>query len=429
MTIDDLLAAVRMADPQLSPDSRTVVYMRTTTDLKSGRRNADLWAVPAEGGPAKELIGGDKSENTPALVPRRPPSRVHLDARRRRRRSIMADADGSDIRKLTELAMGVQPPLVFSRDGTKVAFVSDVYPECADEACNKRRKEEIEKNPVKVRRLTRLLYRHWDEWRENVRHHVMVADLESQRVVDVTPGDFDSPPGQQEDAAIAFSPDSREIAFVSNREGNDREAWTHQQRCVDRAGDRRHGEEADARRRRRRAAGLLSRRGDDIRARAAARRLRVRPLVPRCLRSHERREADALRDARSVGRRFRAVEGRRVDLVHRRRAGPRASLHGPRRRRHPEANRRGRRDYRAEPGNGFVVFSRSIADLAAGDLPRRRGRRRRKGVDGRNASWLRDVAFTPPESRTVKGAAGRPSSTGWSSRRTSTPRRSIRSCS
>ena len=143
-------------------------------------------------------------------------------------------------RKVTDLAMGVQPPLILSRDGSKLAFVSDVYPECTDEACNKHRKEQTEKNPVKMRRLTRLLYRHWDEWRENVRHHVMVADLESKRVIDLTPGDFDSPPGQQEDAAIAFSPDSREIAFVSNREGNDRESWTHQQRRVDRAGDRRH---------------------------------------------------------------------------------------------------------------------------------------------------------------------------------------------
>ena len=75
-------------------------------------------------------------------------------------------------------------------------------------------------------RLTRLLFRHWDEWRENIRHHVFVADIAAGNTVDVTPGDFDSPPYFQEDAAIAFSPDGREIAFVSNREGNDREAWT-----------------------------------------------------------------------------------------------------------------------------------------------------------------------------------------------------------
>src|SRR5919106_4964327 len=138
----------------------------------------------------------------------------------------IADADGDDVKKLTALAKGVQPPLVFSPDGSKVAFVSDVYPECQDEPCNKRKDEEAEKNPVKVRRLTRLLYRHWDEWREAVRHHVFVADVESGRAVDVTPGDFDAPPVQQEDAAIAFSPDGRELAFVSGREGNDKEAWT-----------------------------------------------------------------------------------------------------------------------------------------------------------------------------------------------------------
>src|SRR4029079_9203525 len=40
------------------------------------------------------------------------------------------------------------------------------------------------------------------------------------------PGDFDSPPTQQEDGAITFTPDGRSVVFVSNREGNDRETWT-----------------------------------------------------------------------------------------------------------------------------------------------------------------------------------------------------------
>src|SRR5205807_3339622 len=66
MTIQDLLTAVRVADPQLSPDGRQVAFVRTTTDLASGKRNSDIWVVPADGsGPSRLLIGGEKSENTP----------------------------------------------------------------------------------------------------------------------------------------------------------------------------------------------------------------------------------------------------------------------------------------------------------------------------------------------------------------------------
>jgi Tol biopolymer transport system component len=113
--------------------------------------------------------------------------------------------------------------MVVSPDSKKVAFVSDVYPECKDEACNQRVREASEKDPVKVRVLTGLPYRHWDEWRTNVRHHILITDIATGETHDVTPGDFDSPPHFYEDGAIAFSPDSRSVAFVSNRDGKDKE--------------------------------------------------------------------------------------------------------------------------------------------------------------------------------------------------------------
>jgi Tol biopolymer transport system component len=226
MTIRDLIVAVRVADPQVSPNGQSVAFVRTTTDPASGKRNADVWIAPANGEmPAKALFAGDKSETTPRWSPDGR-QLVFISTRDGDPQVYYADADGSNVRKITDVSGGVQPPLVFSPDGTMVAFVADVYPDCKDDACNRQRREAADKDPVKAHVITRLLYRHWDEWREGVRHHVFVAPIGLGATHDVTPGDFDSPPGQQEDNAIAFTPNSKLIAFVSNREGNDKEAWT-----------------------------------------------------------------------------------------------------------------------------------------------------------------------------------------------------------
>jgi len=212
MSINDLLTAVRVGDPQLSPDGKLVAYVRTTTDPATLKRNADIWVVAADGSAApKLLVGGDKAENTP----RWSPDGTHLafiSTRDGASQVYVADADGTHVRQVTKVDGGVQPPLVFSPDGTTLAFVADVKMAPAP--------------PVAVHHMTRLFYRHWDEWRENVRHHVFVAPVAGGDAKDLTPGDFDSPPTQQEDAAITFTPDGREVVFASNREGNDKETWT-----------------------------------------------------------------------------------------------------------------------------------------------------------------------------------------------------------
>src|SRR5437773_8367194 len=223
MTIDDLITAIRVSEPRISPDGKQVVFTRTTTALDSGRRNADIWSVPADGSaPPNELIGGEKTENSPRFTP---DGRhiVFISNRDGASQVYLADADGRSVKQITKISGGVQSPFVMSPDGKKVAYVSNVYPQCKDEECNIRTRAALEKDPVKVRLLTGLPFRHWDEWRTNIRHHVFVADLDTGEARDVTLGDYDSPPHFYEDGGIAFAPDSRSIAFVSNRDGRDRE--------------------------------------------------------------------------------------------------------------------------------------------------------------------------------------------------------------
>jgi len=407
MTTEDLLGAVRVADPQLSADGNLVAYLRTTTDTKSGKRNADIWVVGADASNARELLGGDKSEHTPRWSP--DGRRIAFVSNRDGASQVfIANADGSDAKRITDLAMGAQAPLVFSPDASRLAFVSDVYPECGDEACNKRKKEEAEKNPVKARRLTRLLYRHWDEWRESIRHHVFVVDIESRRVVDVTPGDFDSPPGQQEDAAVAFSPDGREIAFVSNREGNDREAWTTNNDVwiVPSAGGA--------------ARKLTSSSAADVQpvfspdGRTLFVRAQRRPGF-----ESDRWYLDAY--DRTTGARRTLFESPDLSVADFAVSKDGASIWftaADQGREHlyvvpatggtPRRVSEGGAITAARPGNDFVVFTRSTLTAPADVFRTGLDGRGEKALTAENARWLRDVSFSTPESQTVKGAGGSP---------------------
>src|SRR5215831_17613098 len=70
MTIDDLIGAIRVGEPELSPDGKQVLFTRTTTALDAGRRNADIWTVPADASQApRQLIAEEKTETTPRYTP------------------------------------------------------------------------------------------------------------------------------------------------------------------------------------------------------------------------------------------------------------------------------------------------------------------------------------------------------------------------
>jgi len=55
IAFDDLIAMHRVAEAQLSPDGKWVVYLVATPDLEANRNATNLWMAPVAGGEAIQL--------------------------------------------------------------------------------------------------------------------------------------------------------------------------------------------------------------------------------------------------------------------------------------------------------------------------------------------------------------------------------------
>jgi dipeptidyl aminopeptidase/acylaminoacyl peptidase len=248
-TFEDMMKLKRVGAPVPSPDGKWVVFDCEDVDLAANKKTSHLWIVAASGGESRRLNPTPNHEERPRFSP--DGKRLIWTSKATDPTQIwMCDFDpeaGKLIgtpHQVTSISTGADGAL-WSPDGKNIVFVSSVYPDCKDDACNKQRDEELKKSKVKAKVFSRLFYRHWNAFTEFKRSHLFVipADATGQAGVspapslgsqpasasggplqkssneprDLTPGDHDVPPfslGGQD--MYAISPDGQEVAYTSN---------------------------------------------------------------------------------------------------------------------------------------------------------------------------------------------------------------------
>ena len=237
ITIDDYFAIKSVHDPQLSPDGKWVAYAVDQAILKTDKSETRIWMVPATGGEAIPLT----AEVTSCKHPRWSPDNRYLaflsDRRggRGKTQIWLLNRQGGEAQRLTDTIQSVED-FAWSPDSRRLVLIlRDPTPEELEAAQKKKARSaavsspdaaaapdsdetDSEKESKRPWVIDRLQFKQ-DEigYLDRRRTHLYVFDVDTKSLTQVTSGDSD-------DSEPAWSPDSKTIAFTSNRSTPDPDA-------------------------------------------------------------------------------------------------------------------------------------------------------------------------------------------------------------
>ena len=240
MGLVDLLNVPRVGDPQLSPDGREILFTRSESDWKSGRRVTHIWRARIGSGDPMQLTHGAESENAPRWSP--DGKTIAFTAKRGDNefaQIYLLPADGGEAQPLTTHASAVSE-IAWTPDGAALYFSAPEAKTAEDKAREKARDdvygyEENYKQPhlwkvvVATKNEARITggdfavtaYDLSDDGKKIVYHRapspllgdssrgeIWVANADGSGAVQVTKNDI--PEG-----SVHLSPDNAQVLFVS----------------------------------------------------------------------------------------------------------------------------------------------------------------------------------------------------------------------
>lgn len=215
ITLEDFWSLKTVADPQPSPDGKSVAYVVGSYDEQRNKAHSAIWLASLSSGQARQLTSGESQDMQPRWSPDGAQLAFVSTRHEEKPQIFIMQVDGGEAKRLTAVADGATTPL-WSPDGRSLCYSSSPETEMQrvpQETAWLEAHAEVDKKGARLRRQSRLVSRFDARGYIDRRSHLFLLNLDEPEAEprQLTSGDFDA-------ALPAWSPDGSLIAFVANRE-------------------------------------------------------------------------------------------------------------------------------------------------------------------------------------------------------------------
>ncbi len=144
MTLVDLINLPRISDPQMSPDSRQIVFVQSEANWKANRRINHIWKINADGSGVIQMTSGEDGENSPRWAP--DGKTIAFIAKRGTDPDVvnqifLISSGGGEARSLTTHATAISS-IQWSPDGASI-FFSAPEPKSEEQKAREKLKDDV----------------------------------------------------------------------------------------------------------------------------------------------------------------------------------------------------------------------------------------------------------------------------------------------
>ncbi len=230
--VRDLANLERVSEPTLSPDGRKLVFTVRRTDYPANKGVTSLWIedlFARDAAPPVRFSAEGVVASSPAFSP--DGAAVYFLSPKSGSMQVWKQpvAGGAAV-QVTDYPLDVGSYRL-SPDGARLALSFDVFTDCSDLACTKKRLDEKAASKASGVVYEKIFIRHWDTWADGRRSQLFTASLgndgKASAPVLVSRGiDGDIPSKPFGDASeYAWSPDGKALAFNA-RVAGESEPWS-----------------------------------------------------------------------------------------------------------------------------------------------------------------------------------------------------------